>query len=139
MQVQIAALSPMVIAGEFMLPESFIRSKFGIKSKRLQFPGAETRMLLNAVQPDEGAEAALLTTMVGLAPMAYCVTGARAVRKASNVGVVLHMIAGALGMGVVVTLMLLGAEHLLTPANMFLYQLVWMIPGWIVTEWTRSI
>lgn len=132
-------LNPVMADGQFMMSESFIRSKFGIKSKRLQFPGTETRMLLNNVQPEEGAEAALLTTKVGLAPMAYCVTGARSVRTASNVGVVLHMIAGILGMGIVVTLLVLGATHLLTPANMFLYQLAWMIPGWIVTEWTRSI
>ena len=132
-------LNPVMADGQFMMSESFIRGKFGIKSKRLQFPGVETRMLLNNVQPEEGAEAALLTTMVGLAPMAYCVTGARALRNACNVGTVLHMVAGILGMGVVVTLLVLNATHLLTPANMFLYQLVWMIPGWIVTEWTRSI
>ena len=132
-------LNPVMADGQFMMSESFIRSKFGIKSKRLQFPGTETRMLLNNVQTEEGAEAALLTTKIGLAPMAYCVTGARSVRTASNVGVVLHMIAGILVMGIVVTLLVLGATHLLTPANMFLYQLAWMIPGWIVTEWTRSI
>ena len=132
-------LNPVMADSQFMMSEGFIRGKFGIKSKRLQFPGTETRMLLNAVEPDEGAEAAMLTTVVGLAPMAYCVTGARAVRTASNVGTVLHMIAGILGMGVVVTLLVLNATHLLTPANMFLYQLAWMIPGWIVTEWTRSI
>ena len=132
-------LNPVMADGQFMMSESFIRGKFGIKSKRLQFPGVETRMLLNSVQPEEDAEAALLTTMVGLAPMAYCVTGARALRNACNVGTVLHMVAGILGMGVVVTLLVLNATHLLTPANMFLYQLAWMIPGWIVTEWTRSI
>lgn len=132
-------LNPAMIGSEFMMSESFIRSKFGVKSKRLLFPGEETRNLLRAVQPDEGAEAALLATVEGLAPMAYCVTGARALRSACNLGVVLHMVGGALGMLVVLTLVLLGAMHLLTPANMFLYQLVWMIPGWLVTEWTRSI
>ena len=132
-------LNPVMADGQFMMSESFIRSKFGIKSKRLQFPGAETRMLINSVQPEETAEAALLTTKVGLAPMAYCVTGARALRNACNVGVVLHMIGGILGLGVVATLLILNATHLLIPANMFLYQLVWMIPGWIVTEWTRSV
>ena len=132
-------LNPALISGEFMMSESFIRSKFGIKSKRLQFPGEETRNLLRAVQPDEDAEAALLTTVEGLAPMAYCVTGARSLHTSCNLGVTLHMIGGALGMLVVLTLVLLGALHLLTPANMFLYQLVWMIPGFLVTEWTRSI
>ena len=132
-------LNPMLIADEFMLSESFVRGKFGIKSKRLLFPSQETRMMLRNIRPDEDARAALLTTVDGLAPMAYAVTGARALRSACNLGVTLHMIGGILGMAVVVVMMLLGALHLLTPANMFLYQLVWMIPGFLVTEWTRSI
>ena len=132
-------LNPMMVAGEFMLSEKFIRSKFGIKSKRLQFPDEETRVLIEGIEPEEGAEAALLTTVEGLAPVAYCVTGARALRNACNLGVALHMVGGILGMAVVLALVLLGATHLLTPANMFLYQLVWMIPGFLLTEWTRSV
>ena len=133
------SLNPVMISGDFMLSERFIRSKFSIKSKRLLFPNEETRNLLQTIAPEEEAEAALLATVEGLAPMAYCVTGARSVRAASNLGVTLHMVGGILGMLVVLTLVILGAMHLLTPANMFLYQLVWMIPGWLVTEWTRSI
>ena len=132
-------LNPVMISGEFMMSESFIRGKFGIKSKRLQFPDEKTRVLLRGVQPPEEAEAALMTTVEGLAPMAYCVTGARALRAACNTGVILHMAGGILGMLVVVALVLLGRMDLLTPANMFLYQLVWMIPGLLVTEWTRSV
>ena len=36
-------------------------------------------------------------------------------------------------------LTVLGRMDLLTPANMFLYELVWLIPGWLITEWTRSV
>ena len=132
-------LNPAVVAGEFMLSESFIRSKFGIKSKRLLFPGEQERQQLRQMEAAEDARAALIATREGLAPVAFGVTGARALRSASNVGVILHMVGGILGMGVVLTLVLLGALHLLTPANMFLYQLVWLIPGWLVTEWTRSV
>ena len=132
-------LNPVMIAGEFMMSESFIRGKFGIKSKHLLFPDEQTRMSLRMVQAEEEAEAALLTTTLGLAPMAFCVTGARSLRTACNLGVILHMAAGILGMAVVLLLLLLGATHLLSPVNMFLYQLVWMIPGFILTEWTRSV
>lgn len=132
-------LNPVMVAGEFMLSEKFIRGKFGIRSKRLQFPDEETRVRIQGIEPEEGAEAALLTTVEGLAPVAYCVTGARALRNACNFGVALHIVGGILGMGVVLALVLLGATHLLTPANMFLYQLVWMIPGFLLTEWTRSV
>ena len=132
-------LNPVIAAGEFMLPESFIRSKFGIKSKRLQFPAEEERQKLRQMEEAEDAVAALIATQDGLAPVAFGVTGARALRSACNVGAVLHMVGGILGMAVVLTLVILGALHLLTPANMFFYQLVWLIPGWLVTEWTRSI
>lgn len=132
-------LNPVMVSGDFMMSEKFVRGKFGIKSKRLQFPDALTRDLLCTVPHDEAPEAAFMTTVAGLAPAAFCVTGARALRKACNFGVVLHMIAGILGMLVVLALVLVDALYLLTPANMFLYQLVWMIPGLLVTQWTKSI
>ena len=46
---------------------------------------------------------------------------------------------GVLGLGIMVVLTVIGATHLLTPMNMFLYQLVWMIPVFLFTEWTRSV
>ena len=132
-------LNPVVVAGEFMMSEKFIRGKFGIKTKRLKFPAEEARVQLRQQIPDPDAQAAMLATQDGLAPIAYGVTGARALRTACNLGVALHIVGGVLGMGVVLTLVLLGAMHLLIPVNMFLYQLVWAIPGLLVTEWTRSV
>ena len=75
-------LQPVMISGEFMMSESFVRSKFSVKSKRFQFPGEETRSQIRSVAPAEDAQAALLVTMEGLAPVAYGVTGARALRSA---------------------------------------------------------
>ena len=132
-------LNPAMTSGEFMMSEQFVRSKFGIKSKRLWFPDMQTREMLWTMEPDENPEAAFLTTMDGLAPMAFCVTGARVLRRTCNFGVALHMVAGILGMLVVLALVILGALHLLTPVNMFLYQVVWMLPGLLVTMWTKSV
>ena len=81
----------------------------------------------------------MLVTGEGLAPFAYGVTGARALRSASNLGVVIHLLGGIVGIAVMVVLTVLGQLQLLTPANMFLYHLVWLIPGFLTTEWTRSI
>ena len=43
-----------------------------------------------------------------------------------------------LSIAMMVALTLMGRLDLLTPANMFAYQLVWMIPGLLFTEWTRT-
>ena len=46
---------------------------------------------------------------------------------------------GILGMGIMVALAVLGATQLLTPVHVLLYQLVWMIPGLLISELTRSV
>ena len=121
-----------------MLTESFLHSKFGIKTRHLSIPEQEARQaLLQKGAQTEDAQAQILVTTEGLAPFAYGVTGARALRTACKLGTIIHMIGGILGMGIMLTLTLLGALQYIEPVNMFLYQLVWMIPGLLITEWTR--
>ena len=33
----------------------------------------------------------------------------------------------------------LGSTELLTPVNVLLYQIIWAVPGLLVTEWTRTV
>jgi len=132
-------LKPVLVAHDFALTTGFLKSKFGINPKRIMIPDRKTQETLSQVQQDAGSAAAVLVTKEGLAPFAYGVTGARALRSASNLGVVIHLLGGILGIAIMVTLTVLGQLQLLTPANMFLYHLVWLIPGLLTTEWTRSI
>ncbi len=128
-----------LVSNDFMLTPGFMKNKFGVKSKRFLLPDYETRAQLRqkALAPD--AQTLLMTTALGLAPIAFGVTGARALRTTCRMGTVLHIVGGAIGLGIMVLLTVLGALEVLTPANMFLYQLVWMIPAFLFTEWTRSI
>ena len=80
-----------------------------------------------------------LTTQQGLAPKAYAITGARVLRTACRVGVTVHILAGLVGIAMMLVLTYFGALYLLTPANMFLYSLIWAIPGLLITGWTRSV
>lgn len=132
-------LTPVMTGGDFMLTESFIRSKFGVNVRRMMFPDRETRGKLLQTEPDPEAPALALTTRSGLAGAAYAVTGARALRSASVLGVVIHMLGGILGLAMMIALAVVGAEELLTPFNILLYELIWMIPGLLITEWTRAV
>ena len=78
-------------------------------------------------------------TQDGLPSMAYAISGSHSLRSSSRVGTWLHLIAGVLGMGIMLTMTLLGAFYLLTPVNVFIFQLVFMVPGLLTTEWTRAI
>lgn len=132
-------LAPVVVTNDFTLTESFLKNRFGIKPRKVRFPEREQREQMRAAQAEPQNGALLLVTSEGLPPFAYGVTGARSLRNASILGAVIHMVGGVVGIGMMAVLTVLGALSLLTPANMFLYQLVWMIPGILVTEWTRQI
>lgn len=131
--------NPIMVTEDFLLNKGFLCSRFGINPRKLRFPEYDLRRQLQQKQPDEGKPAAMLVTREGLASYASGVIGAKALRSACGFGVAVHMIGGIVGLAIMALLTYLGRWDLLTPANMFLYQLVWMIPGLLITEWTRTI
>ena len=132
-------LTPVMLCGDFMLTESFLRSKFDVKTRRIAFPTRDVRMELKKIQPEPDSPVLALTTREELVSAAYAVTGARALRNATKLGVTIHLIGGILGMLIMLVLAYLGNTELLTPVNILLYQLVWAVPGLLVTEWTRTV
>lgn len=132
-------LRPTITSGDFMLTEEFLKSKFGVNTKRVYFPDFADRMKLQEAQPAEDAVTLAIATNDSMASLAYCVTGSRALRSAARAGLIAQLIGGILGMAMMLVLAFLGAEAYLTPSHLFLYQLVWMVPGLLITEWTRSV
>ena len=132
-------LKPLKLAGDFMLTEDFLRSKFNVKTNRIAFPDRDTCQKLqnHPIDPDEPVLA--LTTREELISSAYAITGARALRQATKLGVIVHMIGGTLGLIIMLVLGYLGTTELLTPINILLYQLIWAAPGLLVTEWARIV
>ena len=82
---------------------------------------------------------AALTTQDGLAPKAFAITGARALRTACKLGLTIHIIGGLLGILIMLALAIVGSTHLLTPIHVLLYQLVWIAPGLLVSMWPRTV
>lgn len=132
-------LEPVLTSSDFILTPQFIQGKLGVKMRKFLMPSYEVRGHLREKTLEDGTPSLLLTTQEGLAPIAYGITGARALYTAVRLGVTVHMLGGVLGLVMMLVLVLLGALNLLTPANMLMYQLVWMIPGFLITEWTRTI
>ena len=132
-------LKPLKLSGDFMLTEDFLRSKFNVKTKRIAFPDRDTcqKLQQHPIDPEEPVLA--LTTREELISAAYAITGARALRLSTKLGVIIHLIGGTLGLIIMLVLGYLGSTELLTPANILLYQLIWAVPGLLMTEWTRIV
>ena len=132
-------LTPVMLTRDFMLTESFLRSKFSVRTRKMVFPDQQTRDALAAIQADPEADVLALTIRQDLASYIYAITGSSALRTASRLGVAIHLLGGIVGIAIMLVIAYLGSTQLLTPINILLYQLVWMIPGLLITEWTRSV
>ena len=132
-------IRPVILAKDFVLTAGFLKEMFGLRPRRTAFPSRADSLALAQKQAAPDAPTLALTTQDGLASVAYAITGARALRTASRLGVTVHLMGGILGMLIMAALAVLGTATLLTPIHILLYQLVWMIPGLIVTFWTRAI
>ena len=132
-------LRTVILAEDFMVTAPFLKEKFGVRSRRVIFPDHQTRQELMKKQQTEGTTALAMTTVEGLAPVASAITGARAVRTAWKLGLLIHLLGGILGLLTMASLAYLGNTELLTPLNILAYQLIWAVPGVLVTFWPRTI
>lgn len=132
-------VKPLLTAVDFMLTEEFLHEKFGINAKKLTIPERDKRVLLSKQMADPEADVLAMTIRTDLVSSAYAVCGASALRRACHVGLYIHILGGLLGMAMMLVLAYLGSNELLTPVNVLLYQVIWLVPGWLATEWTRHV
>ena len=132
-------LKTLLLTGDFMITDSFIRNKFSIRTRRLILPPQEVRSELAQRKANPEADVLALITRDDLVSTAYAITGSMSLRTACRVGSCVGIIGGITGIVIMLALSYLGATELLTPARVILYQLVWMIPSLLATEWTRVV
>ncbi|MBE6943740.1 MAG: hypothetical protein E7453_05705 [Ruminococcaceae bacterium] len=132
-------VKPVLVTEDFVLNGSFLQTKFGIHPKKMRRPEPEDRERLRQLTPEEGEPALALCVRPSLPAYGYAISGGRAYCHAVSLGVVIHILGGALGLAAMLALSLLGRTDLLTPLNILLYQAIWLIPGFLITEWTRTL
>ncbi len=132
-------LRPVLTCCDFILTEDFLKDRFGVHPRKVCLPERDVRKALAAMEPPEDAAALALVTSTGFAPFAYAVTGARSLNNACTMALAVHLVGGILGLAIMAALAVLGSASLLTPINLLLFELVWLIPGWLISEWTRIV
>ena len=132
-------LKTLLLAGDFMMTDGFIRDKFAIRTRRLILPPMEERAELGARKANPDADVLALVTRDDLVSTAYAITGAMSLRTSCRVGSIIGIAGGIIGILIMLSVSYLGTMELLSPARVILYQLIWMIPSLLATEWTRVV
>ena len=133
-------LTRVMSSTNFILDETFLREKFRVKPDRVTFPDLAERERLASWKPEGESSAPIaLTTREGLAGAAFAISGSRALRIAAIAGAAVHILGGLVGIAAVLILTLTGRTDLMNPANLLLLELIWAVPGLMISEWTRNL
>ena len=132
-------IKPVLLCDDFLITGEFIHDKFGINTRRMLFPDRETRQTLSQRQVNPESPVLALTIRDELVSSIYTVTGASALVTSSKLGMLIHVLGGIVGMLIMFVLAFQGSVEILTPTKVLLYQLIWMVPGLLVTEWARTV
>ncbi len=133
------SIQPVLADNDFLFTTAFLGRHLKTNPKRLARPEAKLRSGFREKTPAEDAAPIALLTKPGLAPKAFAVTGGKMLRISWYLGLVIHLLGGILGLVAAAALTMVGAQHLLTAGNLLLYSLIWMVPGFLVTQWTRTL
>lgn len=132
-------ITPVMLSRDFMVTSAFLAEKFGIRTNRIMFPPVDVKYQLLEIQADPMAPVAALTTRSDLVSYVYAVSGAGMLSGTCTAGLILSLACGILGLLIMAALVFLGASELLTPLRLMLYELIWLIPTWLITEWTKTV
>ena len=130
---------PVLVTEDFVLNGAFLQKKFGIHPKKMRRPEPEDRQRLRQTTLEEGTASMALCVRPTLPAYGYAICGGRAYYHAVTLGTVINILGGALGLAAMAALTVLGRTDLLTPLNILLYQAIWLVPGYLITEWTRVL
>ncbi len=128
-----AGLTPVLATRDFMITPGLVKKRYKIPTDRLEFPAVAERARLSAEDAGDSGRQGALMAKGGFAAFAAAVTGGRLLRRTVHSAVRVCLFSGLLGIGVLFLMTYLNAREAASAVNLLLYQLLWLVPGLLIT------
>lgn len=128
-------ISPVLATRDFNLIPSMLQQRFRLPADRMDYPPVERRRELSDPDQFHSGRLAAVLCREGLYPFAEAVAGARRLGKAVRLGAWLACAGAAIGVLLACYLTSAGAFASLSPFNLLIYTVLWLVPSWFITGW----
>lgn len=132
-------VEPTITALDFIITEPFIKSKFRVDTSKITFPPMAQRTRWHDLEAGADSKPCALIWEYRFPAVAMVVTGARALRTAVLWGTLIALVGGLMGMVIMTALACLGAQETMSLVNIGLFQMIWAVPGILLSGWPKSI
>lgn len=123
------SLVPVLATRDFMITPQFLKLRYKIPPEHIEFPIVEERARLSSQEiPRTGPQGALMARS-SFASFAGSVVSARTLRGAAIIAMIVALTGSVLGTALMFFLTFLGSSFSASCWNLFLYTVLWLIPG----------
>lgn len=128
-------VAPVLATRDFNVIPAMLQQRFRLAADRMDFPPIQRRRELSDPEQDHAAKLTAVLCREGLAPFAEAVVGARRLRRCARIGAVVCCTGSALGILLSYYLTSVDAYSSLSPLNLLVYLVMWLLPVWFLTDW----
>ena len=123
------SLVPVLATRDFMITPQFLKLRYKIPPEHIEFPIVEERARLSSQEiPRTGPQGALMARS-SFASFAGSVVSARTLRGAAIIAMIVALAGSVLGTALMFFLTFLDSSFSASCWNLFLYTVLWLIPG----------
>lgn len=130
-------LSPVLATRDFNVIPAMLHQRFKLAADKMDFPPVERRRELSDPDQPHGETLTALLCREGLLPFAESITAAKRLRWAARLGAILCCAGSVLGLLLASYLTSVDAYTSLSPLNLLVYLILWLLPVWFLTGWVH--
>ena len=130
-----ARVTPVLATRDFNIIPSMLRQRFKLPVEKLEFPSVERRRELSEEPQSHSDTLTAVLCREGIGPYAEAVVGGRRLRAAVRLSAVLACLGSLVGAVLAFYLTFAAAYNALTPMNLTVFLLMWLVPAPLISGW----
>ena len=123
------ALVPVLATRDFMITPQFLKQRYKIPPEHIEFPIVEERAALSEPGAVRAGKQGALMARSSFASFSGSVVAARGLRGTAILSICVAIAGSVLGVSLMFVLTFLGADLAASCWNLFLYTVLWLLPG----------
>lgn len=128
-------LAPVLATRDFNIIPAMLQQRFRLAVAKMDFPPVQRRRELSDPEQSHNSTLTAVLCREGIFPLSEAVVGARRLRRAVRLNAVLGCVGSVLGTALACYLTSVSAFASISPLNLLLFLLLWLIPSWFITGW----
>ncbi|MEA4955059.1 MAG: hypothetical protein VB096_06045 [Pseudoflavonifractor sp.] len=131
-------IAPVLATRDFNLIPSMLRQRFKLPVERMEFPSVERRRELSEPDQEHSDTLAAVLCREGVGPYSEAVVGGRRLRAAVRLSAVLTCLGSLAGALLAFYLTFIAAYDSLTPVNLTVFLIMWLVPTLLISGWVNQ-